>query len=218
MIATAIRTPRPSAEIVATNSETRLAWCRTPDDDMTSLLGAPRASAAPKITINRAFGPGPWRLFIVGQCWGVMVNKWLIDIREACRPRLEDAPLDRESCAARHTSFRPKSRNSASPHCPPRRQGMAPGATPFSGERADQNVQPSAVSEAFVASSVCLQVASMVAFVEDSSPCRPMSCVWSICVLYIARCASGTLETTQASYLVRKSSQGRSPCSGREPW
>ena len=40
------------------------------------------------------------------------------------------------------------------------------GALSFSGADADQNEQPYAVSEAFVASIVCLQVASMVVFAE----------------------------------------------------
>src|SRR4051812_45005988 len=49
MIATAIGTPKPSApKIAGTNSESRLASCRTPGDDMTLLLGAPRASARPQ--------------------------------------------------------------------------------------------------------------------------------------------------------------------------
>src|SRR5215213_9355733 len=82
----------------------------------------------------------------------------------------------------------------------------------FNGARAGQNVQPSAESEAFVASRVCLQVASMVAFVDGFFAMSiHVLRVWSICVLYIARCASGTLETMQASYLVRKSSQGMIP-------
>jgi hypothetical protein len=69
------------------------------------------------------------------------------------------------------------------------------------GARAGQNVQPSAESEAFVASSVCLQVASMLAFVDGFLAMSTHALrVWSICVLYIARCASGTLEATQASY------------------
>ena len=68
------------------------------------------------------------------------------------------------------------------------------------------------MSEAFVASRVCLQVASMVAFVDGFFAMSTHALrVWSICVLYIARCASGTLETMQASYLVRKSSQGDYP-------
>jgi hypothetical protein len=49
MIAIAIGIPKPSApKIAATNSKTRPACCRTPDDDMTLLLGAPRASARPQ--------------------------------------------------------------------------------------------------------------------------------------------------------------------------
>src|SRR4030095_2174069 len=59
---------------------------------------------------------------------------------------------------------------------------------------------------------VCLQVASMVAlvvgFLDMSSQALR---VVSSCVLYIARCASGILVTTQASYLVRKSSQTAIP-------
>jgi hypothetical protein len=50
MIATAIGIPKPSApKIARTNSESTFTWCRTPDDDMTLLLGAPRASARPKM-------------------------------------------------------------------------------------------------------------------------------------------------------------------------
>jgi hypothetical protein len=46
MIAIAIGTPNPSApKIAGTNSDSR----RTPDDDMTFLLGAPRALLAPKM-------------------------------------------------------------------------------------------------------------------------------------------------------------------------
>src|SRR4029453_13636822 len=88
---------------------------------------------------------------------------------------------------------------------------MAPhGATPLSC--ADQNEQPKAVSDPFVASMVCLQVDSIVAltdaFLDMSSHALR---VWSICVLYMAGCASGTLELMQASYLVRKSSQAAIP-------
>src|SRR5206468_11870444 len=84
--------------------------------------------------------------------------------------------------------------------------------SPFSGARADQNEQPYAVSEALVASRVCLQLASMVAFADGFLAMSTHALrVWSICVLYIARCASGTLETMQASYLVRKSSQAAIP-------
>ena len=72
-----------------------------------------------------------------------------------------------------------------------------PGATPFvGGARADQNEQQNAGSEAFVASMVCLQVVSMVAFTDAFLAMSTHALrVWSICVLYIARCASGTLET-----------------------
>ena len=49
MIATAIGIPKPSApKIAKTNSESTFAWYRTPDDDMTLLLGAPRAPARPQ--------------------------------------------------------------------------------------------------------------------------------------------------------------------------
>ena len=68
MIATAIGTPKPSApKIATTNSESRFAWCRTPDGDMTLLLGAPRASARPQD--ERSIAPsdqGPWRLSMTG--------------------------------------------------------------------------------------------------------------------------------------------------------
>ena len=78
-----------------------------------------------------------------------------------------------------------------------------PGATPFvGGARAGQNEQPKAVSDAFVASMVCLQVVSMVAFTDAFLAMSTHALrVWSICVLYIARCASGTLET-DGRYLV----------------
>jgi len=51
MIAIAIGIPKPSApKIAGTNSESRLPWCRTPDDDMTLLLGEPREPMlAPKM-------------------------------------------------------------------------------------------------------------------------------------------------------------------------
>jgi hypothetical protein len=74
--------------------------------------------------------------------------------------------------------------------------GAASGATPLvSRAYTDQNEQPYAVSDAFVASMVCLQVVSMVAFV-DAFLARSAHVlrVWSICVLYIARCASGTFD------------------------
>src|SRR6185369_14532619 len=103
------------------------------------------------------------------------------------------------------------SRSSVAPW-PPSGNGAHTAPSPFSGAHADQNEQPYAVSEAFVASSVCLQVASMVALADGFFAMSTQALrVWSICVLYIARCASGTLETTQASYLVRKSSQAVIP-------
>src|SRR5947208_15316431 len=68
MIATAIGRPKPSApNIAATNSESRLTCCFTPGDDMTLLLGAPRAAARPQE--ERSIAPSdksPWRLFIGG--------------------------------------------------------------------------------------------------------------------------------------------------------
>ena len=81
MIATAIGMPKPSApKIARTNSESTLTWLRTPDDDMTLLLGAPRASARPQDEQSIApLGQGPERLYR-GRCWGVMVNKWLTGI------------------------------------------------------------------------------------------------------------------------------------------
>ena len=82
-------------------------------------------------------------------------------------------------------------------------ESRPPGATPFvGGARAGQNEQPKAVSEAFVASMVCLQVVSMVAFTDAFLAMSTHALrVWSICVLFIARCASGTLET-DGRYLV----------------
>jgi hypothetical protein len=61
MIATAIGIPKPSApKIARTNSESTLTWLRTPDDDMTLLLGAPRASARPQDEQSIApLGQGP---------------------------------------------------------------------------------------------------------------------------------------------------------------
>lgn len=48
MIANAIGIPRPSApKIAGTNSDS--SWCRTSDDIMTLLLGAPQALPAPKM-------------------------------------------------------------------------------------------------------------------------------------------------------------------------
>jgi hypothetical protein len=69
------------------------------------------------------------------------------------------------------------------------------------------------VSDAFVASMVCLQVVSMMAFADAFLVLSTHALrIWSICVLYIARCASGTLETTRlALYFVRKSSQAAMP-------
>lgn len=100
-----------------------------------------------------------------------MVNKWLMAQREACRPRLDDAPLDRESLAggAHVVSVKvPEERLAGivgrSPPRPPSRNGAWRHS--FSAAHADQNEQPYAVSEAFVASRVCLQVASMVAFAD----------------------------------------------------
>jgi hypothetical protein len=48
MIAKAIGIPRPSApKMAGTNSDS--SWCRTSDDNMTLLLGAPQALPAPKM-------------------------------------------------------------------------------------------------------------------------------------------------------------------------
>ena len=56
MIANAIGTPKPSApKIAGTNSESKLASCFTPDDDMTLLPGAPRATARPQV--ERSIAP-----------------------------------------------------------------------------------------------------------------------------------------------------------------
>ena len=82
-----------------------------------------------------------------------------------------------------------KSASPASSAAPWPSQGMAPiRHHSFSTARADQNEQPYAVSEAFVASRVCLQLASIVVF-ADGFLARSTHAlrVWSICVLYIAR-------------------------------
>src|SRR5262245_54797213 len=90
---------------------------------------------------------------------------------------------------------------------------MAHGTTPQRIDAcAGQNEQPKAVSDVFIASMVCLQLASMVAFapaVLDMSVHALR--VWSSRVLYIARCSAGIFEDTQVSYLVRKSSQAAIP-------
>ena len=87
MIAKAIGTPKPSApKIARTDSESRLAWCRAPDDGMTLLLGAPRAHARPQD--ERSIVPsdhGPRRLSVIRRCWAVMVNKRLIGIKRGLR-------------------------------------------------------------------------------------------------------------------------------------
>lgn len=80
IIANAIGTPKASApNIAGTNSESRLMWSRTPDDDMTLLLGAPRALARPQdersISRLRTVVHGD---SVERQCWGVMVNKRLM--------------------------------------------------------------------------------------------------------------------------------------------
>src|SRR5499426_20600 len=95
------------------------------------------------------------------------------------------------------------------------REGVAPArrhAMIASGAGAAQNEQPNAWSEVLIASMVCLQVVSMVDFVAgflDRS--SHILRVWSSCDLYIARCASGSLEATQLSYFARKSSQAAMP-------
>src|SRR3954467_1448771 len=90
MIATAMGIPKPSApKIARTNSESRLTWCRTPDDVMTLLLGAPRATARPQDELSIApLDRGPRRLSVIKQCWAVMVNKRLIGIERG----LQTAP------------------------------------------------------------------------------------------------------------------------------
>src|SRR5882672_3470942 len=101
-------------------------------------------------------------------------------------------------------------RDAGTPISPARLNEMAPARrhSLVSGACADQNEQPKAESDVFIASMVCLQVASMVAFVLGFLDMSVHALrVWSICVLYIARCSAGILETTQLSYLVRKSSQ-----------
>ena len=94
-----------------------------------------------------------------------MVNKWLIDIKRSLQTESRaggahvvstQVPEERRAGIVGRSRSRPG-----------RRQGMAPARRhSFSAAHADQNVQPSAVSEAFVASRVCLQVASMVAFAD----------------------------------------------------
>src|SRR3954451_6273774 len=90
MIANAIGTPKPSApKIARTDSESKLAWCRAPDDGMTLLLGAPRARARPQD--ERSIVPSdhsPGRLSLIRQCWADMVNKWLIGTKRG----LQTAP------------------------------------------------------------------------------------------------------------------------------
>jgi hypothetical protein len=93
MIATAIGTPSPSApKIAETNSESKLALCRAPDDDMTLLLGAPRAVPAPKMNDQSRLRTKVLGDSLMRQWWGVMVNKRLME--RARRPRLGDAPLE----------------------------------------------------------------------------------------------------------------------------
>ena len=90
--------------------------CRTPDDDMTLLLGAPRASARPQD--ERSIAPSDQSPgdSIEGQCWGVMVNKWLIGIKRSLQTAPEGAPLDCEFARRRCTRrFGQSSENSASP-------------------------------------------------------------------------------------------------------
>ena len=142
MIANAIGTPKPRApKIARTDSESKLAWCRAPDDGMTLLLGAPRAHARPQD--ERSIVPsdhGPRRLFVITQCWAVMVNKRLMGIKQG----LLTAPwrarrwIVRSCAGAAHvvSAKVPKRvprryrRQFLPPH-PGRRQGMALGATPF---------------------------------------------------------------------------------------
>jgi hypothetical protein len=93
MIATAIGIPKPSApKIARTNSESKLTWCRTPDDVMTLLLGAPRATARPQDELSIApLDRGPQRLSVIKRCWAVLVNKRLIGIDRG----LQTAPCRR---------------------------------------------------------------------------------------------------------------------------
>lgn len=120
MIATAIGIPKPSApKIARTNSESRLTWCRTPDDVMTLLLGAPRATARPQDELSIApLDRGPRRLSVIKQCWAVMVNKRLMGIKRGLQTAPCGAPLDREACAGAAHVVQPKFRNSASPVLP----------------------------------------------------------------------------------------------------
>jgi hypothetical protein len=120
MIATAIGIPKPSApKIARTNSESRLTWCRTPDDVMTLLLGAPRATARPQDELSIApLDRGPRRLSVIKQCWAVMVNKRLMGIKRGLQTAPCGAPLDRELCAGAAHVVQPKFRNSASPLLP----------------------------------------------------------------------------------------------------
>ena len=147
-------------------------WSRTPDDDMTLLLGAPRAFARPQdersISRLRTMVHGD---SVERQCWGVMVNKRLMpgDSSTASLGTRASSWIARVG-AGDAVGWRPGS-------LPCRHAGRVSGAfaagqeprsgaLSVSGAGADQNEQPYAVSEAFVASIVCLQVASMVVFAE----------------------------------------------------
>ena len=98
MIATAIGIPKPSApKIARTNSESRLTRCRTPDDVMTLLLGAPRATARPQDELSIApLDRGPRRLSVIKQCWAVMVNKRLTRGRSYWRNEFDRVVWRRE--------------------------------------------------------------------------------------------------------------------------
>src|SRR5690242_4294818 len=117
MIANAIGTPKPSApKIARTDSESKLAWCRAPDDGMTLLLGAPRAHARPQD--ERSIVPsdhGPRRLSVIRQCWAVMVNKRLIGINTGLQTAPWRAAGSWNRAPALHSLFRPKVRKRASP-------------------------------------------------------------------------------------------------------
>jgi hypothetical protein len=127
IIATAIGMPKPSApKIARTNSESRLTWCRTPDDVMTLLLGAPRATARPQDELSIApLDQGPQRLSVIKQCWAVMVNKRLIGDREGFADRaLTARRLIGNRAPALHTSFSQSSGSAPRRYCrlflPPR--------------------------------------------------------------------------------------------------
>jgi hypothetical protein len=94
MIATAIGTPKPSApKIAGTNSESRPTWCFTPGDDMTCSLEPREPLPAPKMNDQSRLRTKVRDDSLEGQCWGVMVNKWLTGIKRS----LQTAPRRRRA-------------------------------------------------------------------------------------------------------------------------